>query len=151
VALEGQFHLRRGDAAAVVGDAHHALSAVGDLNADFPRARVYAVLHQFFNDRRRPPHHLTGGDLGDDFGRKDADHASVRECKWADLQVGIGQEGIRLRLVDDGPDFGNELAEVVQASVQNFVDSPCIHFVIQVYDQVAETDHPNVNRYPLCR
>ena len=69
VALEGEQSVIVGHAAAVVGHPDQALAARLDGHFNAPGAGVNGVLDQLLHHRRRPLHHLAGGDfVGDGFG-----------------------------------------------------------------------------------
>ncbi|MNL55253.1 hypothetical protein D3C87_1786490 [compost metagenome] len=51
------------DAAAVIANADKLCAAAFDVDIDAGRARIKTVFDQFFHDRCRTLHHLTGGDL----------------------------------------------------------------------------------------
>ena len=61
--------------AAVVGDADQPPAAGFDVHPDIRRARIERVLEQFLDDRCRPLHHLSRGDLVGDVVGENADAA----------------------------------------------------------------------------
>ena len=73
VAGHGERQLVAAHALAVVGDADQALAAAGGDDVDPLRTGIERVLHQLLHHRRRPLHHLAGGDLVDQVVREDAD------------------------------------------------------------------------------
>ena len=72
MAQEGDAHLVRGDAAAVVLHADQTAAALAHLDPNVGRAGVQAVLDQLLDGRRGTLDHLAGGDLVGDFGREDS-------------------------------------------------------------------------------
>ena len=61
VPFEGQNSLIRRHPAAVVDDLDDGASCILYNDAYLARTGVHCVLHQFFDHRRRPLHHLSGG------------------------------------------------------------------------------------------
>ena len=71
--LEGQQRVVAHHAAAVIDDADQLASAALDFDPNARRACIQRVLKQFLNYRRRPFHHLAGGDLVSDLIGQNAD------------------------------------------------------------------------------
>ena len=75
---EAGFGIRRRHPAAVIGYNDAVAARILQLDHDAARTGIEGILHQFLDHRRRPLHHLTGGDLvGHVFGQP-ADHGFRR-------------------------------------------------------------------------
>ncbi len=77
--LERQQRIVPHHAMAIVENADQFAATALDLNPDPGRARIQRVLQQFLHHRRRPFHHLTGGNLIRHLVGKytDASHGSI--------------------------------------------------------------------------
>src|SRR6185437_2842305 len=90
VAGEGQRHIIRRDARAVVADADQVEAAARDLQPNRAGVGVQRVLDQLFDHRRGPLDHLSGGDLGGDIARQLADWHVNRLPAPSPLPIGRG-------------------------------------------------------------
>ena len=73
VPLEGQRHVLAGHALAVVADPDEGGAVAFHQDGDLGRASVERVVHQLLHHRRRPLHHLAGGDAVDQVVRQHRD------------------------------------------------------------------------------
>ena len=71
--LDGEREIVGFDAAAVVGDPDQVAPPARDLDVDPGRAGIEGVLQQLLDHAGRTLHHLAGGDLIDEGGRKSTD------------------------------------------------------------------------------